>query len=115
MTTSPQETTAFKAHLADNVATLLDDAAAGDVRVLDSGGSATILSVREDIRHGHKIATHPIHPGDDIIKYGIPIGTAACDIAAGAWVHLHNCASKFDGRSSTLDLHTGAPSDTRYA
>jgi hypothetical protein len=29
-------------------------------------------------------------------------------------VHLHNCQSQLDERSSTLDLHTGLPGDTRY-
>jgi len=28
------------------------------------------------------------------VKYGLPIGNALEPIAAGAWVHVHNCRSQ---------------------
>ena len=49
-----------------------------------------------------------------MIKYGFPIGHATQPIRAGDWVHLHNCASNYDSRSSTLDVHSGATTDTVY-
>ena len=52
--------------------------------------------------------------GGTVVKSGVTIGTAGADIAAGAWVHTHNCHSRFDERSATLDRHTGAPTDIRY-
>ncbi|MGC4030381.1 MAG: SAF domain-containing protein [Tepidisphaeraceae bacterium] len=52
--------------------------------------------------------------GDPVIKFGVPIGRASRPIRRGEWVHLHNCDSNFDARSGTLDLHTGALTDTKY-
>ena len=52
-----------------------------------AGSSVTLL---EDIPQGHKFALVYIPKGEQIIKYGAPIGTATEDIPAGAWVHTHN-------------------------
>jgi altronate dehydratase small subunit len=49
-----------------------------------------------------------------VVKYGIPIGRATRDIAPGEWVHLHNCASYLDEKSSSLDLESGLPKDSAY-
>ena len=103
----------FQIHPDDNVATLLDDAEpASSLRVLGHGKNA--IDAREKIQLGHKIALRDIASGDMIVKFGVPIGHATRDISAGAWVHLHNCTSLFDARSQTLDVHTGAATDTRY-
>ena len=45
------------------------------------------VEVRED---GHKYAIRPIANGENVIKYGMPIGRATCDIAVGDHVHVHN-------------------------
>lgn len=47
---------------------------------------------------GHKIAIKNISAGEDIIKYGYPIGTASCDIKAGEHVHTHNIKTKLSGK-----------------
>jgi hypothetical protein len=106
------ESRCFKLNPADNVATLLDDVAGGVVRVL-GGGDATVTA-SEPIKLGHKIALCAIARGQAVVKFGVPIGRATADIAAGQWVHLHNCASELDQRSQTLDVHTGAVTDTKY-
>jgi hypothetical protein len=49
------------------------------------------------------------------VKYGVTIGVATEPIGAGTWVHTHNCRSELDERSHTLDRHTGAPTDIKYA
>jgi altronate hydrolase/altronate dehydratase small subunit len=49
------------------------------------------------------------------MKFGVRIGHATEPIKRGGWVHLHNLASDLDERSGTLDLHSGAPSDTNSA
>ncbi len=104
----------FQVHPNDNVATLLGDAPASVVlNVLNSPSMNSIETV-ESIQLGHKIALTAITAGQPIIKYSVPIGSATCSIAKGAWVHLHNCASNYDARSQTLDLHTGATADTKY-
>ena len=45
------------------------------------------VEIRED---GHKYARRPIAAGENVIKYGMPIGHATCDIAVGEHVHVHN-------------------------
>jgi len=104
----------FQVNPADNVATALDDIAPGEVRVL--GASAgTVVVAAEDILLGHKIGLRRIVEGEPIVKFGVPIGIATVVIEPGAWVHLHNCRSQVDERSSHLDLKTGAALDTAYA
>ncbi len=48
------------------------------------------IVVQQDIDQGHKIAIRDIKQGENIIKYGFPIGHAVCDIHKGEWVHTHN-------------------------
>jgi altronate dehydratase small subunit len=103
----------FKIHPQDNVATLLDDAPTGPVEVLNAG-APLVITAREEIKIGHKVALADIPAGGQIMKFGTSVGHASQPIAAGAWVHLHNCRSDFDERSSTLDNVTGAPTDTSY-
>src|SRR4051812_7693033 len=105
----------FQIDRADNVATLLDDAALGAIQVIGECSADTgALQVNEAIQLGHKIALAEISAGDAVIKFGVSIGTASQPIHRGDWVHLHNCQSNFDARSGTLDLHSGATTDTRY-
>jgi hypothetical protein len=44
---------------------------------------------------GHKLAARPITAGEKIVKYGVSIGSAIHDIAAGEHVHLHNMKSDY--------------------
>ena len=69
----------------DNVAVALSD--------LASGSSHAGVELREPIRAGHKIAIRPIRAGENVVKYGYPIGVASVAIAAGEHVHSHNLAS----------------------
>lgn len=104
---------AFQVHARDNVATLLDDATEGLIEVLLSG-ERTVLPLLNPLKFGHKVALTDIQPGEAVVKYGVRIGHATQRIARGAWIHLHNLASDLDERSGTLDLHSGAPTDTQY-
>ena len=70
----------------DDVAIALDDLAKGEVIEVD-GSSVTLV---EDIAKGHKVALRPIAEGENVIKYGYPIGHATAPIAEGAWIHSHN-------------------------
>jgi len=106
--------TCFRINRSDNVATMLDDAAAGGIDVTALGESKQIIKALEPIKLGHKIALVDIPEGSQIIKFGVAIGCATRGIRAGEWVHLHNCASGFDERSQTLDLQTGASTDVSY-
>jgi hypothetical protein len=100
-------------HRDDNVATALDEIAPGPVTLLGESAVDSIIAA-EAIFRGHKLALAPLAVGDRVRKYGVTIGHTTAAIPAGAWIHTHNCASPLDARSTTLDKHTGAPTDTRY-
>lgn len=110
---------AYRIHARDNVATLLSEAQTGDsIKVLGEGdidtSPAAPLETTEHISPGHKVALKGIRVGEQVMKYGVSIGTATADIAQGAWVHLHNLKSNYDERSSSLEVDTGAATDTVY-
>jgi hypothetical protein len=98
----------------DNVATLFDDCLAGEEIAVTGSVSGTRLRALEHVAEGHKVALRPIPEGAGVIKFGTHIGRATRPIAAGAWVHLHNLASSYDTRSQSLDVQSGAPTDTVY-
>lgn len=104
---------AFQVQPHDNVATLLDDTQTGGVEILGATSGEVIATER--IARGHKLALCDIAVGESVTKFGVRIGHAKQTIRRGAWVHLHNLASDLDERSSTLDLHSGAPTDTNSA
>jgi len=104
---------ALSIHRDDNVATLLEDTSPGPIALLGESPQKGITAV-EPISRGHKISLVPLAAGAAVVKFGVTIGHATCDVPAGAWVHTHNCASRLDARSATLDPHTGAPTDTKY-
>lgn len=70
----------------DDVVIALDDLAEGEI--IDVGGKCVTL--KERIDKGHKVALHPIAEGENVIKYGYPIGHATRPIAEGEWIHSHN-------------------------
>lgn len=47
-------------------------------------------NVEVNLETGHKIAVADIKEGENVIKYGCPIGHATCDIKIGDAVHTHN-------------------------
>lgn len=70
----------------DNVAVALHKVSRGEK--LEVGGK--MLTVQEDIPQGHKVAVKEIKAGENVIKYGLPIGHAVSEIQPGMWVHTHN-------------------------
>ncbi|MBI3853570.1 MAG: UxaA family hydrolase [Verrucomicrobia bacterium] len=48
-----------------------------------------------DLPLGHKVAARDIAPGQKIIKYGVPIGSAILPIPVGEHVHTHNIKSDY--------------------
>ena len=74
----------------DNVAVAIQDIAAKETASTAEGVSVTAL---EDIGQGHKIALQAIAKGENVVKYGFPIGHTLADIPTGAWVHTHNTAT----------------------
>lgn len=55
-------------------------------------------NVTVNIENGHKYAARDIKCGENIIKYGQPIGHATCDIKEGDHVHVHNVKTNLSGK-----------------
>ena len=58
---------------------------------IEKGEQVCGVTAAENIAQGHKMALCAIKTGEPVIKYGCPIGHATAEIAAGEWVHTHNC------------------------
>lgn len=71
----------------DSVAVALQELPAGFTGRTEEGLAFTLT---EPIPRGHKFALRAMAAGEEIIKYGMPIGTARQAIAAGEHVHTHN-------------------------
>ena len=54
-------------------------------------------NVYVNLDNGHKYALCDIKCGEDVIKYGNPIGHATEDIAKDAHVHTHNMKTNLSG------------------
>ena len=55
-------------------------------------------NVEVNVADGHKYARRDIAKGENIIKYGQPIGHATEDIKAGDHVHTHNVKTNLSGK-----------------
>lgn len=72
----------YKVNAADNVAVALEP--------IEKGTMADGIKIKDDIPFGHKVLLTDIKQGENIIKYGNPIGRLVCDTAAGSHIHEHN-------------------------
>lgn len=70
----------------DNVVVALNDLKKGYEFSIDNEN----IVLSDDIMKGHKIAIKDIKANDEIIKYGLSIGHATCDIKKGTHVHIEN-------------------------
>lgn len=75
----------------DNVGIAIRDLAPG-TEVPAAGGPVV---ARDPIPLGHKIALQRIEPGQKIVKFGVPVGSATETIEAGRHVHMHNVKSDY--------------------
>ncbi|MGN1180509.1 MAG: UxaA family hydrolase [Suilimivivens sp.] len=76
----------FKIHDNDNVAVAIETIPAGTC--VDVSGEK--ITANMEIPAGHKMALRDIKEGEQVIKYGCPIGNAKEDIKKGDWIHVHN-------------------------
>ncbi len=72
----------IRMHDRDNVAIVANDGGLPAGTALPAG---VVLTDR--VPQGHKVALTDIAAGAPVLRYGIPIGHALTDIAAGSWVH----------------------------
>ena len=81
-------------HPKDAVATALTDLKQGERVNVSLDERSVDVVLLANIPFGHKYALRDIAKGEEILKYGMPIGKALNDIRAGDWVHVHNCRSE---------------------
>ncbi len=81
-------------HPQDNVVVCLEELKKGESIALEDGRTITAL---QDIPAGHKILTKSVSKGENIVKYGNPIGHAIEDLAEGSWIHTHDIKTNLDG------------------
>ena len=90
----------------DDVATALVVLEKGETISVTLGDVSADVALKEDVRFGHKFALREIAEGEEILKYGLPIGRAIKPIGAGEWVHVDNCRSdRFGFRHEEYGIH----------
>ena len=72
----------IRMHASDNVAIVANDGGLPAGTVLPQG-----LVLQDKVPQGHKVALVDLPAHSPVLRYGIPIGHALKDIAAGSWVH----------------------------
>jgi galactarate dehydratase len=72
----------IRMHARDNVAIVANDGGLPAGTVLPDG-----LTLREQVPQGHKVALVDVPAEAPVLRYGVVIGYALKDIAAGSWVH----------------------------
>lgn len=82
-------TSAIKIDADDNVVVLLKNVIIGE--------EVFGITARNDIPMGHKMAIVPIAKGENVVKYGYPIGYATVGIVPGQHVHTHNLRTNLSG------------------
>ena len=85
--------TYLKINPADSVVVCLQEKKQGDIIEVD-GKQITVL---QDTPAGHKVLIEDKKQGEDIIKYGYPIGHAREDLKAGQWVNENNLKTNLSG------------------
>ena len=100
-------------HPNDKVAVALCPLEAGyTVRISDKE-----ITLREDIPQGHKFVLTDLAEGEEVIKYGYPIGVTREPVQAGSWIHVHNMKTGLgDLLTYTYDKQEAvlAPTEERF-
>ena len=82
----------IKINAADNVAVAINDVKSGTVCDID----AIDVIVLSDIPSGHKIALRDISEGEDVVKYGFPIGHLTEAVPGGGLVDHTNLKTNLE-------------------
>lgn len=83
----------IKINTADNVIVCLADIRKGEEIVIENK-KVTLL---QDTPRGHKVVITDLKKGENVIKYGYPIGYVTEDVKAGQWVNDENIHTNLSG------------------
>lgn len=95
-----QQSSTIRINPADTVIVCLRPMHQGEIIEVDHQQ----ITLLEDVPMGHKVLIRDTRKGEDIIKYGYPIGHACQDLKAGQWVNEHNLATNLSGKL-TYEYH----------
>ena len=87
-------TTYIKINQADSVVVCLQEKRKGEIIEVDGRQ----IVVNQDTPAGHKILIKDVSKGENIIKYGYPIGHAMDNLKAGDWVNENNLKTNLSGK-----------------
>ena len=87
------QATYLKINPADSVVVCLSPKKKGDVVVVDG----CQITINQDTPAGHKVLIKDVAEGENIIKYGYPIGHAITNLRAGDWVNEDNLKTNLSG------------------
>ena len=102
-----EQATFLKINAADSVVVCLTEKKQGDHITVDGRN----ITINQDTPAGHKVLIKDVKEGEDIIKYGYPIGHAQKDMKAGDWVNENNLKTNLKG---TLE-YTYQPVDEKLS
>ena len=88
-----EQATFLKINPADSVVVCLSAKKQGDIIEVDGKQ----ITVNQDTPAGHKVLIKDVKQGENIIKYGYPIGHAREDLKAGDWVNENNLKTNLSG------------------
>ncbi|MGN0028755.1 MAG: UxaA family hydrolase [Marinilabiliaceae bacterium] len=77
----------------DNVVVAIQPLAKGEVITVDGRD----ITLRDDVPAGHKVLLKDLKAGENVIKYGYPIGHAKDDKQAGSWMNENNIKTNLAG------------------
>ena len=83
----------FKINEKDNVVVALVNLMENEVISVDGKE----ITIKQEVKRGHKVAIEEIRENKDIVKYGFPIGHSLKDILMGEAVHTHNAKTNLNG------------------
>ena len=87
------QTTYLKINPADSVVVCLSPKKKGDLITIDGRK----IAINQDTPAGHKVLIKDVAEGENIIKYGYPIGHAMTALRAGDWVNENNLMTNLSG------------------
>ena len=107
------KTTYLRINPADNVAVAISPLHAGETIEADG----RVITLRTDVPAGHKVTLKNFQAGENIIKYGYPIGHVTTNVPEGTWVSEKeiktNLAGLLDYTYQPVEVHTDIPVEHR--
>ncbi|MBQ9262179.1 MAG: altronate dehydratase [Prevotella sp.] len=88
-----EQATYLKINPADSVVVCLQPKKKGEIIEVDG----LSIALNQDTPAGHKVLIKDVKEGEDIIKYGYPIGHARQDLKVGDWVNENNLKTNLSG------------------